>query len=91
MATVIKSSENGTFQLTAELANGRTYYFIQDTKPNVGISIFVSNPLDDDEKRSVTVDASSLSTDDSGKLRERAALMVEASDFLSEVNEIVNA
>lgn len=90
-ATVVKSSEYGTFQLMVEHDHGRTIYSVKSTKPNVGIRIFVSNPLDDDEKRSVTAEVSSLSTDDFGKLRERAALLVEASDFLGEVNEIVNA
>ena len=88
-ATVVKSSEYGTFQLMVEHDHGRTIYSVKSAKPY--ISMFVSNPLDDDEKRSVEVHVASFSADDSGKLRERAALLVEASDFLSEVNEIVNA
>lgn len=89
MTTVIKSSEYGTFQLMVEHDHGRTIYSVKSAKPY--ISMFVSNPTGWQEKRSVEVSASSLSTGDFGKLREMAALLAEASDFLSEVNEIVNA
>lgn len=89
MATVIKSSKNGNFRLVVEQADGRTYYSVEDTSPYVGM--FVSNPPDDDEKRSVDVLVAPLKIYDPDKLRKVAALMVEAADFLGEVNEIINA
>lgn len=90
MATVVKSSKNGTFRLVVEHADGRTYYSVEDdTSPYVGM--FVSNPPDDNENRSVDVLVASLKIYDPDKLRKVAALMVEAADFLGEVNEIINA
>lgn len=81
--TIEATSKNGTFKLIAEHDNGRTYRHVKSQ--NYGIYIDIQ------DQQNATISVSSVNTDSTDRIRVMAAVMLEAADFVDEINAIINA
>jgi len=89
MTTEIKTSKNGNFKLMVENIDDKSSYFVTQTSyQRIGVRVNTYS-LTGGKKR-FSIDAS-LNTDNPGEIREMASCMLEAADFVDEINAIVNA